>query len=268
MIRSRRLLAWFPAILLGLLSISLGMVPSAWGQSAGLAEISGTVRDQTGAVVPGAQVIISNPSKGVRVELTTSGGGVFDAPALLPASGYEVTVDKQGFAHYQAKDIDLPVGKNIGLDISLELGAATAQVEVTGTPEVDDTKTDVSQVIDPQQILDLPINGRRVDSFVLLTPGVTNDGNLWLAHFPRRREWQYLPARRQRLDRAVLRSRTTAAPALCRRSRRTPCRSSRWFPRISRPNTATPWAAWSIPSPAVEPTIFMARPIGSSATRT
>ena len=48
---------------------------------------------------------------------------------------------------------------------------------------VDDTKTDVSQVIGSQQILDLPINGRRVDSFVLLTPGVTNDGNFGLLTF-------------------------------------------------------------------------------------
>ena len=48
---------------------------------------------------------------------------------------------------------------------------------------MDDTKTDVSQVIDSQQILDLPINGRRVDNFVLLTPGVTNDGNFGLLTF-------------------------------------------------------------------------------------
>jgi Carboxypeptidase regulatory-like domain/TonB dependent receptor-like, beta-barrel/TonB-dependent Receptor Plug Domain len=163
--------------------MSLAMVSPARGQSAGLAEISGTVRDQTGAVVPDAQVVISNPSKGVRVELNSSQGGVFDAPSLLPASGYEVTVDKSGFSHYDVKDIDLPVGKNVGLAISLSLAGATAQVEVTGTPEIDDTKTDVSQVIGSQQILDLPINGRRVDSFVLLTPGVTNDGNYGLLTF-------------------------------------------------------------------------------------
>jgi Carboxypeptidase regulatory-like domain/TonB dependent receptor/TonB-dependent Receptor Plug Domain len=169
-------------VLLGLFSV-LGMVSPAWAQTAGLAEISGTVRDQTGAVVPDARVVISNPSKGVHVELSTSQGGVFDGPSLLPANGYEVTVDKSGFAHYEAKDIDLLVGKNIGLDISLSVAGATARVEVTGTPEVDDTKTDVSQVIDSQQILDLPINGRRVDSFVLLTPGVTNDGNYGLLTF-------------------------------------------------------------------------------------
>jgi outer membrane receptor protein involved in Fe transport len=157
--------------------------PRIWAQSVGLAEISGTVRDPAGAVVPNAQVVISNSLKGVRVERNTSEGGVFDAPSLLPASGYEVTVDKSGFSQYDVKDIDLAVGKNISLAVSLSLAGATAQVEVTGTPEVDDTKTDVSQVIGSQQILDLPINGRRVDSFVLLTPGVTNDGNYGLLTF-------------------------------------------------------------------------------------
>ena len=57
-------------------------------------------------------------------------------------------------------------------------------MEVQGTaPLVDETKTDVSQVVDSQQILDLPINGRRVDTFVLLTPGVTNDGIYGLLTF-------------------------------------------------------------------------------------
>jgi outer membrane receptor protein involved in Fe transport len=154
-----------------------------WGQSVGLAEISGTVRDQTGAAVPGAKVVIANASKGVHVELSTSDGGVFDAQALVPANGYTVTVDKTGFAHYEATGINLEVGKNVGLTIALTLGAASARVEVTATPEVDNTKSDVSQVIGSQQILDLPINGRRVDSFVLLTPGVTNDGNYGLLTF-------------------------------------------------------------------------------------
>ena len=127
-----------------------------------------------------------------------------------------MTVDKQGFAHYQAKDIDLPVGKNIGLDISLELGAATAQVEVTGTPEVDDTKTDVSQVVDSQQILDLPINGRRVDSFVLLTPALPtmvtsacSPSAAWQTAIPSCSTATTPPISST--------SRTTAAPALRRR---------------------------------------------------
>ena len=136
----------------------------AWSQAAaGLAEISGTVHDSSGAVVPGAQVVITNLSKGVHLVLNTSAGGVFDAPALVPASGYQVTVSKAGFATYDVKDIDLAVGQNVNIVAPLSVSGTSTTVQVEGVaPLVDDTKTDVSQVIDTQQIDDLPINGRRV----------------------------------------------------------------------------------------------------------
>ncbi len=164
--------------------LALAAVP-AWSQAAGgLSEISGTVHDATGAAVPGAQVVISNSSKGVHLILQTSAGGVFDAPALVPASGYEVNVTKQGFTPYDVKEITLAVGQNVNIVAPLSVSGTATQVEVVATaPLVDDTKTDVSQVIDNQQIQELPINGRRVDSFVLLTPGVSNDGAYGLLTF-------------------------------------------------------------------------------------
>jgi outer membrane receptor protein involved in Fe transport len=142
----------------------------------GLAAISGTVRDASGAVVPDAQVVIVNDSRGVHITLNTSSGGVFNATALLPAAGYAVSVTKQGFSKYEVKDIELPVGLNLNLAIPMAVAGTATQVDVVGAaPLVDETKTDVSNVINSQQILDLPINGRRVDSFVLLTPAVTTD---------------------------------------------------------------------------------------------
>src|SRR5581483_174121 len=97
--------------------------------------------------------------------------------ALVPAPGYTVTVTAQGFNKFEVEHVDLNVGQNVDLNVALTLAGAATQVEVTGAaPLVEDTKSDVSQVIDTKQIDDLPINGRRVDSFVLLTPGVSNDG--------------------------------------------------------------------------------------------
>jgi len=157
----------------------------AWSQAAaGLAEISGTVHDSSGAVVPGAQVVIANLSKGVHLVLNTSAGGVFDAPALTPASGYQVTISKAGFATYDVKDIDLAVGQNVNIVAPLSVSSTATTVQVEGVaPLVDDTKTDVSQVINTQQIDDLPVNGRRYDNFVLLTPAVTADGAFGLLSF-------------------------------------------------------------------------------------
>ena len=169
---------------LAIFALSLGSRTVGAQVSGGLAGISGVVRDATGAVIPDAQVVVSNSLKGVRITLSTSDGGVFNAPSLVPATGYEVTVDKQGFNQYDVKDIALAVGQDLNLLIPLSVASANQKVEVIGeAPLVDDTKTDVSQVIGTLQITELPINGRRVDNFVLLTPGVTTDGTFGLLSF-------------------------------------------------------------------------------------
>jgi hypothetical protein len=150
----------------------------------GLAAISGVVRDPSGSVVPNAKVEVSSESRGKLRSLTSNEAGLFTLPVLVPGSGYKVTVTAAGFAPYEAANLELKVGQNLDLQVSLAVTAATSSVDVTATAEmVEDTKTDVSQVIDSKQITDLPINGRRVDSFVLLTPGVTNDGTFGLLTF-------------------------------------------------------------------------------------
>jgi outer membrane receptor protein involved in Fe transport len=166
-------------------SLLLSLSALASAQSAGgVAGISGVVRDQTGAVIPSAKVTISSDALGNIRSLTTNDAGLFTAPALTPGSGYKVTITATGFATYEAKDLVLQVGQNMDLSVTLPVGQTATQVEVSSAaPLVEDTKTDLSQVINTQQIQELPINGRRVDSFVLLTPGVTNDGTFGLLTF-------------------------------------------------------------------------------------
>ncbi len=159
-------------------------VPIFAQQAGGVAGISGVVRDQSGAVVPNAKVTISSAGQGNLRSLTTNEAGIFSAPALPPGPGYKVTVQAAGFAEYSAEGLDLQVGQSLSLNVGLSVGTTTTQVDVTGAAElVNDTKTDLSQVVGTRQIQDLPINGRRVDNFVLLTPGVTNDGNFGLLTF-------------------------------------------------------------------------------------
>ncbi len=154
------------------------------GQAAGLASISGIAQDPLAVRSSGLRPVVSNPSLGIHLPLVTTAGGLFNAPALAPADGYDVTVQKQGFAEYEAKDLTLQVGQDLNLVVRLVVAGVNQQVEVTATaPVVDDTKTDVSQVVDSQQILDYPLNGRRADNFALLTPAVTNDSNYGLLSF-------------------------------------------------------------------------------------
>jgi hypothetical protein len=158
---------------------------SVWAQSAaGVAAISGVVRDASGGAVPNAKVVISSDTRGELRSITTNVSGIFAAPALIPGPGYNVTVTASGFATWEVKDVDLRVGQNLTLTANLAIARSATQVEVVGTPPlVDSTKTDVSQVVGTRDIQDLPINGRRVDSFVLNTPGVTNDATFGLLTF-------------------------------------------------------------------------------------
>src|SRR5947209_14786904 len=151
---------------------------------AGLGVVLGTVRDASGAVVPAASVVLVNESKGIRRTMQTTDAGVFSAPALVPASGYSVTVTKQGFANFEIKGFEVQVGQTVDFHVVLEVSSATTRVDVTAeAPMVEDAKSGVTQVVTQQQIDGLPINGRRADTFVLLTPAVTPDGSFGLVSF-------------------------------------------------------------------------------------
>lgn len=164
--------------------VCLGLAGAAFAQQAGLGSITGVVQDASGAVIPSAKVTVANESKGITRNIETNAEGIFTAPSLTPAPGYTVRVEAQGFALYERKDIQLQVGQQLNLTVPLAVTGAAQTVEVTsGAPIVETTKVGVSQVVNTTQIDNLPINGRRVDSFVLLTPGVTNDGTFGLVSF-------------------------------------------------------------------------------------
>ena len=172
----------FPLTLLG--AMCLFTISAAAQTVAGMAGLTGTVRDQSGASVPGAQVIVANESKGIKRTLESNEAGAFNAPSLPPATGYSIAVSKNGFAKYEVKDFTLQVGQTGNFNAVLGLAATATSVEISAAaPLVSDTNVGVSQVVESLQIENLPINGRRADSFVLLTPAVTNDGEFGLVSF-------------------------------------------------------------------------------------
>ena len=171
---------WKASTLVFLFSSTIAFAQSVGG----VAGISGEVKDPSGSVVPNAKIVISTASQGVVRSIATNNAGVFTAPALIPGPGYKVTVTATGFAPYELNNIDLAVGQNLNLNVPLTVGQTSTTVNVVAAAELlDDTKADVSTVVSTQQITDLPVNGRRVDSFVLLTPGVSNDATFGLLTF-------------------------------------------------------------------------------------
>src|SRR5262249_331972 len=144
-------------VLACLLSCSSGVI--VFAQSvAGLGAISGTVRDNTGAPISGAGVVIENAAKGIHRQVLTNATRCFSAPSLVLATEYSISVSKSGFATYQRRDIELQVGQNMSLDLVLHVAGTLLQIDVeTEAPLVEPTRMDVSQVITSSQIRNLPI---------------------------------------------------------------------------------------------------------------
>ena len=156
----------------------LAVAPAQAQSLAGLAALSGTVRDSTGALITDAAVTVSNPNLGIDRKITTNSDGYFIASSLPPASGYEVTVTKTGFTGFSAKNVQLMVGQNITIPVQLNVAQQAESVTVSAeVPLIEETKSGVSTAVENTQIHNLPINGRRVDQFALLTPGAVTDGS-------------------------------------------------------------------------------------------
>jgi outer membrane receptor protein involved in Fe transport len=147
-------------------------------QTAASGTITGTVTDPSGSSVPGAAIAVKNTDTGAGRSIQTNDAGVYSATFLQPGH-YEIDVTKAGFTTVDRKGVTVEVGRTIAIDFKLTVKSGSEAVTVTGeAPLVDSEKTDVSQEIDQNMVKDLPLVGRRWDSFVLLTPGVASDGAL------------------------------------------------------------------------------------------
>ncbi len=169
---------------LSLAAAALGLCAAlAHAQTAGYGEISGTVQDATQATVAGAQVRIRNTDTGMERVVTTTGSGNYVVDFLGPGH-YEVLATGPGFGTVDRRNLIVQVGQVLGLDFALPLSSVSANVEVTSaTPVLDTEKTEQSQNVDQNLVGNLPVNGRRYDNFVLLTPNVAPDGTSGLISF-------------------------------------------------------------------------------------
>ncbi|HEY3121388.1 MAG TPA: carboxypeptidase-like regulatory domain-containing protein, partial [Vicinamibacteria bacterium] len=164
--RSRRSLL---ALVVACYALALPLPVAAQGANAAL---SGSVRDETGAMLPGATVAIRNVETSLRRELVTDAGGRFAAPNLPPGL-YEVTVTMPGFAKQQRTGIRLTIGQEIVLNLVQTVRQREEQVEVAGeAATIDTTSGSTGTLISEEQITGLPLNGRSFIELATLTPGV------------------------------------------------------------------------------------------------
>ncbi|MCW5970688.1 MAG: TonB-dependent receptor [Blastocatellales bacterium] len=165
------------AALAVLMFAALSAAPAHAQASGSNAELRGQVVDQTGAVVPGARVALTDIGKGTSRTATTDGEGNYTFLNLLP-SAYELRVEAQGFQSSSTR-VELTVGQQA--TIPVRLGAAELQAEVqivAGAEVVEVARSEQSSVIDARQIVNLPISRRNYLDYALLTPGVNDSDNI------------------------------------------------------------------------------------------
>jgi hypothetical protein len=138
----------------------------------GYGKITGIITDPTGAAVQGAKITLTQTATGTTTTTTSGNDGNYVFPSLRPAE-YRLSASSTGFNTYNQTGILLQADAAITINISLKLGSITESVSVeANTVQVDTTTATLSQVVDQQRIVDLPLNGRNAAALTTLVAGV------------------------------------------------------------------------------------------------
>jgi Carboxypeptidase regulatory-like domain len=157
---SRMFVGKFGVAVCGFMVVAITVLETrqAYAQVAG-ATLSGTVTDASGAVVPQAQILIKNVATGISTTAPTNADGLYSAPNLLPGN-YDVTASATGFRTEVRSGISLTVGAQQVLNIALQVGQTTQEIQVEGAaPTVELASSTINAVVNSNTIVDLLLNG-------------------------------------------------------------------------------------------------------------
>ena len=144
--------------------------------------VLGTITDSSGANMAGAKVTITNNSTSERRDATTGSDGGYRFVNLIPGT-YHIDVEQTGFKRYSRDGIGVAVEASVRIDVAMQLGDISQQVEVTSAaPLLQTENASLSQVVGARSVEELPLNGRNVLNLAAISPGVvlqgSADGNL------------------------------------------------------------------------------------------
>jgi Carboxypeptidase regulatory-like domain len=157
------------------LFVSMLMCTALWAQNT--AQVSGTIRDQTGAVLPGVEVTVTQTETGLTRNVITDETGSY-LVTNLPVGAYKFEAGLPGFRTYVQTGIVLQVNSNPAINAVLEVGQITDQVEVQADAALVETRsTGIGQVIDNVRVLEMPLNGRQVTELIYMIGAAVGGGN-------------------------------------------------------------------------------------------
>jgi hypothetical protein len=134
--------------------------------------IQGTVVDQSGGVVPGANAEVKNIDTNLTKNVTTDEDGRFSFLQLQPGR-YALTVTKQGFAKLVQENLNLTVGQAITLNLAMKVSSVEETITISAAPAIDTAKTESSSTLNEISVANTPVLGRKFEDLLTLTPGVS-----------------------------------------------------------------------------------------------
>jgi hypothetical protein len=166
---SKILYAWAIAIFAAVILFA----PATISAQEARGNITGTVRDASDAVMPGASVKITDIARGTTVNATTNEAGLYTAPYLLPGT-YQIVVEVNGFKKFVRAGVVLRIGETLDIPVRLEVGQTSETVTVTvETPTLDTTSASMGQTVDSRRVAELPLVHGDPYTMIGLSPGVT-----------------------------------------------------------------------------------------------
>jgi hypothetical protein len=153
--------------------LALASCEALWAQSVSTAQISGTVQDQQGAAIPGAEVKVTQTGTGAVRTIQTGADGYYTL-LNLPVGPYQLEVRKEGFTNFVQNGIVLQVNTNPVVNATLQIGSVNERVVVEASAAmVESQSSGIGQVIDQQRVVDLPLNGRQATDLIYLSGAAT-----------------------------------------------------------------------------------------------
>jgi len=168
-----------PWIVIAMFITSLALLVPRVAQGQASAGMTGTVTDSSGAVVPNADVTVTNQATSVSQKTVTSSSGTYTFKGLTPGK-YNVTVEAAGFKKGVHSDVTVEVSVTPTIDVVLAAGATSETVQVMAdTVALNTTQPEMGSTIEPVVVRALPIEvsgrGRQVDALQFMAPGTTGD---------------------------------------------------------------------------------------------
>jgi len=158
-------------------AVTLFVAFPAFSQAVSTVQISGVVQDATGAAIPGVRVTVTQTLTALTRTTVTGADGGYVIPQL-PVGPYRLIAEQKGFGTVVQTGIDLQVGDNPRIDLTMKVGAVEERIEVSaGVEMVQTQQTSVSSVVDQRRIVQLPLNGRQATQLIILAGAATQSRN-------------------------------------------------------------------------------------------